>query len=247
MEWKSETYSKSLYRQSRKMNSGLYVNNHNMLNSYVFRNNMFEKVNLDTICDTGVNIFYDNQNTFVFPYEDDRSAQVFSEELQTLRRHNALFSSSQCLMCLKCVSAEYVSKDLLLVNLLGVVFLTDFKKSMRRFQNVKHFSSSSLLNILELHKDAFFLEGLCRFPQERDDLLFKGVGKKMVEFCIVEAKKQKKDIFLTVFDYASNHKIHKSHEHLIHYYYTLGFREICKIRHLYSDILYTLMHLDSKF
>ena len=239
MKWKSEINSNIIYRNSKY---DICVNKNSLLDSFIFQNDTFQNVNLDTICENaGYDILFNNRNTLVFPLENKRTNEIFSRELYFLQKHHVMFSSSPYLMCLKCLSAKYASKDLVFLNLLATVFLTDFEKSILRFQR-KEFSSC-IENVLKTHKDSLFLEGLCRFPQENDDELFKGVGKKMVLFCILEAKKQKKNIFLTIFDYPSDEDAHNSHEHLLKYYTNLGFTFACKIQHLHSDIQYTLMML----
>lgn len=242
MEWKSEINSKIIYGKTRNSTYALQANKNYLLHSFVFQNDMFQNVNLSTICKNAeYDILYDNRNTFVFPSENQRSEKIFSNELYFLQKHNAMFSSEPYTMCLKCVSATYASKDLVSLNLLGKLFLTSFQKAMRRFQT-KQFSPS-IEYVVKTHKDSLFLEGLCRFQQEDDDELFKGIGKKMVLFCILEAKKQNKSIFLTIFDYPSDNDVHNSHNFLLNYYTNLGFTFVCIIKHLYSDIQYTLMRL----
>lgn len=242
MEWKSERNSKTLYRQSINSKYGLYVTKNSLLQSFVLQDDTFRNLDLDTLCENAeYGILYDDRNTFVFPFEESRSAKRFSSELNFLIKHNVSFSSAPQVMCLKCVSAKYVSEDLVFLNLLGIVFLTDFEKAMRRF-TTGHYSSC-IEDVLKTCGDSLFLEGLCRFPQEKDDEFFKGLGQNMVRFCILEAKKQKKNLFLSVFEYLSDNKVHDSHDYLVNYYINLGFTIVCDIKHLNSDIQYTLMRL----
>jgi hypothetical protein len=239
MEWKSETNSKTLYRQSRNSTFGLYVTKDSLLPCFVFQNDTFSNIDFASKIAED-KIMYDNRNNFVFPFEQSRSEERFSIELKCLQKHNISFSSSPELMCLKCFSAEHVSEDLVFLNLLGIVFLTDFERAMRRF-TTRNFSSI-IEDVVKTYGNSLFLEGLCRFKQEKDDI-FKGLGTKMVMFCIMEAKKRNKNIFLTVFDYSSDNNIHNSHEFLVNYYTDLGFTFECNIKHLNSDIQYTLMRL----
>lgn len=220
--------------------SGLYVTKNSLSQCFVFQNDTFGNIDLASDIEEK-KILYDIRNTFVFPFEESRSAKIFSNELKFLRKHNISFTSAPHLMCLKCLSAEYVSEDLVFLNLLGTVFLTDFEKAMCRFTTRQY--SSSIEDIARTYKSSLFLEGLCRFPQEENDEFFKGSGKKMVKFCIMEAKKQKKNLFLTVFEYTSDTNIYNSHKYLVNYYTDLGFTFVCNIKHLKSDIQYTLMRL----
>lgn len=240
MEWKSELNSKTLYRQSNNSKFGLYVTKTPLSQSFVFENDTFRVMDIATLFENAeYEILYENKNMFVFPFEESRSTKIFSNELKYLRKHKASFTSAPSLMCLKCLSAKYVSKDLVFLNLLGRVFLTDFEKSMRRFTTGQY--SFSVEDIVRTYENSLFLEGLCRFPQEENDEFFKGLGKKMVKFCIMEAKKQKKNLFLTVFEYPSDTNIYNSHKYLVNYYIDLGFTFVCNIKHLKSDIQYTLM------
>lgn len=240
MEWKSETNSKTLYRQSINSKYGLCVTKDSISQCFVFQNNTFGNIDLSNKIAED-KIIYDSRNIFVFPFEESKSRKRFSIELKCLQKHNISFSSSPELMCLKCLSAKHVSEDLVLLNLLGIVFLTDFEKAMRRFTTGNF--SYTVEDVVKTYGNSLFLEGLCRFPQEQDDEIFKGLGRKMVMFCIMEAKKQKKNLFLTVFDYSSDNNIHNSHEFLVNYYTDLGFTFECNIKHLNSDIQYTLMRL----